>query len=277
MAELLTDRLSSKGPGAPPRGELRAIWDRVERSNEHIAGLIRLLRDWFESDFQSLHAALDASDGALHVKGQLRTPPMRAFTIVGEFLHDLRSALDHLAWQLVLSDGGIPTRDTAFPIRVHDPASCSIAGGVSPLARSLIEGAQPSQTPVGDDPRLHALAMLQHLSNVDKHRQVPLQAVRLGSITTMGDGRSFSGACRLTEIAEDSATLMFVSSDSSVDMEGSMVVAVHLERYEGDEVGIPAVTCLRELQNYVSGLVETFQEQYFEVVAGGEREAKSRQ
>lgn len=237
--------------------------------------MVRLLKDWFESDFQSLSAALDAADGSLHIRGPVRIPPMRAFTIVGEFLHDLRSALDHLAWQLVLINGGSPTRATVFPLGVDPSSHESVAGGVSSRAQSLIRAAQTCHQ-VGEDRRLHPLAMLRHLSNVDKHRQVPLQAVRLRNIATMGDGQSFSGECRLSEVAEDFATLKFVSTDASIDMEGTMVVAVHLERYEGDRNGIPAVTCLRELHGFVSGLIDSF-EGCFGAMHPGDMEMDPRQ
>jgi hypothetical protein len=37
--------------------------------------------------------------------------------MVGDILYNLRSALDHLAWQLVLRDGGDPGDRTHFPVR----------------------------------------------------------------------------------------------------------------------------------------------------------------
>ncbi len=36
--------------------------------------------------------------------------------VVGDVIHNLRSALDHLAWQLVILDGGQPNDSTQFPI-----------------------------------------------------------------------------------------------------------------------------------------------------------------
>ena len=54
--------------------------------------------------------------------------------ILGDLLHNLRSALDHLAWQLVVDGGGTPSQDTNFPV------CCSTQ--VSRVQRSL-SGAQP--------------------------------------------------------------------------------------------------------------------------------------
>lgn len=36
--------------------------------------------------------------------------------IAGDAIHNLRSALDHLVWELVTLNGGIGSRSTAFPV-----------------------------------------------------------------------------------------------------------------------------------------------------------------
>src|SRR5260370_38852808 len=46
----------------------------------------------------------------------VRPPPPEISLTLGDCLHDFRSALDHLMWQLVLATGGQPTASTQFPI-----------------------------------------------------------------------------------------------------------------------------------------------------------------
>ncbi len=91
--------------------------------------------------------------------------------VVGEVLHDLRSALDHLAWQLVLFDGGKPNRDTTFPI-LTKPGPVNIKPGISSeaIVRALTD-AQPFSRAVefGHDPRDRPLEILRVLNNYDKH------------------------------------------------------------------------------------------------------------
>ena len=41
---------------------------------------------------------------------------------LGDFVYNLRSGLDQLAWQLCLSAGGDPGRDTMFPIYEKEDA-----------------------------------------------------------------------------------------------------------------------------------------------------------
>lgn len=46
----------------------------------------------------------------------LHPPPLRLGVIVGDLVHNVRSALDHLVWQLVLANAQQPTRATQFPV-----------------------------------------------------------------------------------------------------------------------------------------------------------------
>ena len=43
-------------------------------------------------------------------------PPMLS-AIIGDAIHNLRVSLDHLAWQLVITTGKQPNKNTSFPIR----------------------------------------------------------------------------------------------------------------------------------------------------------------
>jgi hypothetical protein len=71
-----------------------------------------------------------------------RYPPLRLSVLLGDFLHNLRSSLDHLAWQLVLANGGTPKSGpggTQFPIlEKRGKTPIKIAGGVSADVAQLI-------------------------------------------------------------------------------------------------------------------------------------------
>lgn len=100
--------------------------------------------------------------------------------LIGDFTHNLRSALDHLVWQLVLVNGENPGRDNQFPIvnrgtrywcsRKDGARSVRDASlrGVAEEHRAVIDAAQPYRAgPLADQ---HPLAILADLSNTDKHR-----------------------------------------------------------------------------------------------------------
>lgn len=88
--------------------------------------------------------------------------------IIGDCVHNLRSALDHLAWQLVILAGNTPTEQTQFPI---SPKLCTpkVAGGISGQATRLIESIQPKhrRNPIGE-----RLWRIRVLDIIDKHRQL---------------------------------------------------------------------------------------------------------
>jgi hypothetical protein len=95
--------------------------------------------------------------------------------VAGEAIHNLRSALDHLAWTLVLNDGGSPDhRRTQFPIWEDrltpggELRTVTIKGGIKPETESILEDLQAFHHV--NDPTQHSLALLRHLSNIDKHR-----------------------------------------------------------------------------------------------------------
>jgi hypothetical protein len=103
---------------------------------------------------------------------------MRAFQAAlraGDFIANLRSALDHLAWQLALLGGAMPTIEICFPIcEVNNSASrrffnkCTL--GIPTAAVAVIESFQPYH--LGSDYRSTHLWRLNKLWNIDKHRHL---------------------------------------------------------------------------------------------------------
>ena len=62
-----------------------------------------------------------SEDGSKQVwvyRGETPDAPIEWSIILGEILYNLRSALDHLVWQLVLANGQTPGRHNEFPIAV---------------------------------------------------------------------------------------------------------------------------------------------------------------
>jgi hypothetical protein len=107
-------------------------------------------------------------------------PPLRFGVILGDWLHNLRCALDHVIWQLVLLNGKKPTRSNAFPIRDtktgFDNTVPRELRGLTASQRRLVEEFQPYR--LAGDPKQHSLAVLRDLSNIDKHRFVHVTTAR---------------------------------------------------------------------------------------------------
>lgn len=104
-------------------------------------------------------------------------PPNTFGPVLGDVVHNLRSSLDHIAWNLALLNLEEATQEpypfTAFPIIVEDGLSGTtkfdrLTQDVLPDAIPIIRDLQPYHR--GNDANLHELAILDALWNSDKHR-----------------------------------------------------------------------------------------------------------
>ncbi len=162
-------------------------WLKLERAREHLATLDVSLNTIYSAAGPSripLIGGFDVDDQAWVVRvGDFRPPGVTvASTQIGDIVHNLRGALDHLVWDLAILDGGAwPLDDdgreveTQFPIyggsdgkrRFHSKTVQSVRlHSLTAEHRTAIEGFQPYTT--GND----TLTRLADMSNADKHRVI---------------------------------------------------------------------------------------------------------
>lgn len=97
--------------------------------------------------------------------------------IIGDAVHNMRSAMDHLVWQLSRQVVDNPSRDIDFPIFATKPTGDALRKRIKhlpPEARKVIRSLQPYNRPdkAGD----HKLYLLSALDNADKHRSLSIVA-----------------------------------------------------------------------------------------------------
>ncbi len=113
--------------------------------------------------------------------------------IVGDAIHNLRGALDHAWWQCASKKLGrepdeCQARSIQFPIRTPGK-NWDTASHVSRVGRNVVSIVAPHQPPKAWNwSGFHSLGTLNRLSNIDKHRTLPLLVRRIGSAST-GDSR----------------------------------------------------------------------------------------
>lgn len=155
---------------------------KLERAREHLATLdvsLNTIYPLADSNKTPLIGGFDPQDQAWVVRVSDFRPPLVtvASTHIGDIVHNLRGALDHLVWDLaVLSRGRWPLDRkghewrTQFPICPDEDAFGRIQsmqlGPLTPERRAAIEKFQPYVS--GDD----TLLRLVGISNADKHRAV---------------------------------------------------------------------------------------------------------
>lgn len=147
--------------------------------------LVRVKIERAKKHLSDLEAELLASrNERLNVVGSHRDPrsgqvtqhlvnlpilPFNALSVAGDLVHNLRSALDHLAYQLVLvGSGDEPTRRVEFPIAkdfaTYEAEKSRKVEGMRPLAIKHIDNLKPYKG--GNEP----LWRVHELDNIDKHR-----------------------------------------------------------------------------------------------------------
>lgn len=167
-------------PPTPPDGEasseipahLAGIFAKLSRAYSLIAELDSAALGWMRWNRPSFDVVSDFATTSYTVTGHIESPPLSMAIVFGEVLHDLRSALDHIARLMVLAEGRVPVdsppRATAFPIHLRAPAKgLRVSPGLAAAALSAVENLQPYRS---GDPQHHPLWRLSELNNIDKHR-----------------------------------------------------------------------------------------------------------
>lgn len=161
--------------------DLAGIRAKLKRAKEHEGTLITEWNIWCKQQ-GNLRFCYIRRDGPWYVVmvQPFPQPDIRFSIIAGDIIHNLRCALDHLVWQLVLRDGHEPSRWNEFPIyeskdrffgevksKKRNPERGVLYGiMVDGDAWTIIEKAQPYVS----HPNTVLLAVIGHLSNMDKHR-----------------------------------------------------------------------------------------------------------
>ncbi len=161
---------------------------KIERAKTHVRELEALVQEFLQSSPYAVVREEDPETGDLVYRLRvLRQPPLAWSAIVGDAVHNLRTALDLLACELVRANGGRVNEDTGFPIGKDVHALKSMLknkiGGASEEAIRHIRSLNPY--PGGNDGlwRLHRLDVVDKhrllLSVGSAHKNIVLDAVRM--------------------------------------------------------------------------------------------------
>ena len=152
---------------------------KLDRADAHVEELRGLLLDYMRQP-DVVTGTMAGAPRTGHVTFLPVTPMVQV--VIGDIAHNLRSALEHVTWQLVLANGGRPklgAGGTQFPILAEEPPAplevrAHPGPGVSTDALRIIEAAQPYKDPEPMMRQHNSLAVLAHVSNTDKHREPAL-------------------------------------------------------------------------------------------------------
>lgn len=144
---------------------------KVERAKKHIGDLQAAFESFIQSHPHEFITENDPQTGILTVEVRFREPvPPTLALILGDAIHNLRTALDHAMWELIGIDGGTPDRQTAFPFsknRKDYEAACK--GIKTPCADTKRFFMTLQACPSGAGEKLYALSLL---DNAEKHKML---------------------------------------------------------------------------------------------------------
>jgi hypothetical protein len=188
-------------------------------------------------------------------------PPLWFSPIIGDFFHAIRSALNYLAYELVVLNGNQPGDRIQFPIF---PSHSEFKGkkgqqqvaGICDRHVALLERFQPYH---GRHPLRHPLDKVRRMSNQDRHG---LLVVGFGHIsdfelvTTRGERRLVTATSPGFSPLKDGARI------SSIGFERGRGVEVKMERDPTLDIvfrdGLGVLEVLREIGAHVHWIINQF-------------------
>ncbi len=157
---------------------------KIDRATEHINSLKNAVRVFFDSKPYKVSTKRDPQTRKLtYFVSDVKPSPPSFATITGDAIQNLRSALDHLAYQLFLVGTNAATsgRHIYFPIasgaEEYARKSPRRLQGMRQDAKDLLNRIEPYK-----DGKGHKYWELQELNNIDKHRLLVTVGSRFRSL-----------------------------------------------------------------------------------------------
>jgi len=215
---------------------------KIDRSGEHIDTLNREIVEWAEGHPYSVASEPEGQSMHHRIYVRLHKAPdvKRWGLLLGDAVHNMRSALDHLVYAGAIRVTGQnpPPDERKLQFVIVDApgdwSSTQQQRHMRPLTdemRTFIEGVQPYKSSDQNDPdgyQLHLLRWVRELDDSDKHRAIRPVFIAPGAFqgyvrtTTPG---TVTFHMPLTPI-EDEATLMNISGEAITEVERNMAAVL---------------------------------------------------
>jgi hypothetical protein len=142
---------------------------KIERADQHIRELEARLKSFVEDDpYEAVEKKEPDTGDRIWVVKVKSDPPPRLSIVLGDAVHNLRSALDHLACALVTAEAGASAvhRATAFPISDTAEKCEASLTNVQAAGKDALDLMRASKAYKGGNDALWAL---RELDDRDKH------------------------------------------------------------------------------------------------------------
>jgi hypothetical protein len=229
--------------------KLAGVRAKLDRASTQLEALEGEIRAFCECDPYSISGQLDPESSDYVFRFHIhKWPPIEWGVLSGEIIHNMRSALDNIIYQLVLRAGGSPGKWNEYPVCTKPPkrgfATTMIGtskrhgplAGISHEAIAIIERTQPYHGGMAEQ-----LLVLDALWNIDKHKfLMPLFFTldeALGPVFRANEDANIVGQIKYTDTGwhEDGAKLVVVplevvGPNPKVDMDGDFPLDITFGR-----------------------------------------------
>jgi hypothetical protein len=156
----------------PAPSPLTGILAKIKRAKEHIDDLEIAIRDFRNTEPYRTDSKPDYNTTTIiHYVSHIEDVPERIPLVAGDAIHNLRSALDHLVYQIIRANGKTPDRPE-YPIhetfqkyqRAISGAKKGLVAQLGNPAMNIIDSTQPY---LGGEDKFW---ILHELDRIDKHR-----------------------------------------------------------------------------------------------------------
>jgi hypothetical protein len=250
---------------------MESVDAKMIRAHENIEGISRELNEWLSTIKMNIHVMTSPVQPwpwlVVHANDYI--PPIRLSVLIGECVHNMRSAVDNLVCGLALTlKPTCKCHGLAFPL-LKDQAEWSEKAdkslkGVPPAAMEVIRNLQPWIDTTAPNP----LVILNKLSNLDKHRACNFtlaysRNVNLlihcndGSVVTYSpDQPLYLGDVHTVTLPIDKA---LVQPSARVQSSGTFVITFR-EESDWDDLPVMQVLqdCFDHIERHVIGRLKPF-------------------
>lgn len=248
-----------------------SLFRKLNWSKTHIETLRHAVASWLSTDAYRFAPSTNQATGRTVIRARITKPPAPELALmIGDSVHALRAALDHLALELVASYhypapvspdleetsefviiGGA---DPSLGEHRFDSAAGTKLRGIDLNARLLIKGMQPYH--LADAYMEHPLWIIHELDRIDKHRRLNLTSYAFGGV---GIGSGYIGELHLEKtghngpVVDGTEVAAFTARNSHFEMHFTGDIA--LAETSLWRVPVQAIQLLTRLQTHVASEV----------------------
>lgn len=258
----------------------RGVDAKLRRADEHLKSIENHISKVVTTDPDRFVSQYDQRRGKVITRPHPSLFVDRDYwaSIAGDFVHNLRSTLDHMAHQLLILQGGTPRLGrggTAFPIldtkvgprggprQVHISGDVGTCGGE---VLAYVESLQPYHR--GNAAHSDPLWVLSELDNMDKHRTLAMTVTAMtgfrvaivsgGDISLHFDTVGYVGPLyENTELACWQVAVIGPNPHVEVEVSGQLHETFDVPCINAGHSVVPALTHLRD---YVKDVLDVLQE-----------------